>query len=134
MWGVQRVLEVLIGSSIEEGLRFAWTASRYLPAGFVVGSAAVLAGLLGATAMRKARATRLPITPAPAASVPWVLGLALVASWLAAAPVSAGVLWREGESLHLVLRPEVCRRHEHAVRARHLAARVEQQPWAGAET
>jgi len=117
MWGAERVLEVLTGSGIEEGLRFAYAASRFLPAGLVVGSAAVLAGLIGATAMRKARATRLPITSAPSASVPWVLGVALVASWLVAAPVPAAVLCRKGESARLVLRPEACRPHERVLRA-----------------
>jgi len=71
MWGVEGI--------VEEGLRFAYVASQLMPASIVVGAAAVVAGLLGAVAVRKARAVR-PTVPSHAASVPWVLGIALLAT------------------------------------------------------
>jgi hypothetical protein len=157
MWGIE--------ATIEEGLRFAYAASQFMPASIVVGGAAVLAGLLGAAAVKKARAAR-PSAPAQAASVPWVLGIALLANSFAATSASAAVLCRKGQSARLVLRPAVCRAHERAVTpselgiarsptcmeaiqlawrevdalrvrlegARDLAARLERQPWDGADT
>lgn len=75
MWGVE--------GTVEEGLRFAYAASQLMPATIVVGAAAVVAGLLGAAAVRKARAVR-PTVPSHATSVPWVLGIALLANSFAA--------------------------------------------------
>lgn len=125
MWGAQRLLEVLTGSSIEEGLRLAYAASQLMPASIVVGGAAVMAGLLGAAAMRKARPARPPVA-SPAASVPWVLGVSLLASWLAASSASAAVLCRKGQSARLVLRADACRPREHAVQPSELG--VERSP------
>jgi hypothetical protein len=119
------MLEVLTGSSIEEGLRFAYAASRLMPASIVVGGAAVLAGLLGAAAMRKVRPARPPVA-SRAASVPWVLGVALLASWIVASSASAAVLCRKGHSARLVLRAQVCRPQEHAVQPSELG--IERSP------
>jgi hypothetical protein len=164
MWGVQGMLEVLTRSGIEEGLRFAYAASQLMPAGIVVGGAAVLAGLLGAAGLRKMRVAKPPATSH--AGVPWVLGAALLASGVAADPADATVLCRKGQSARLVLRADTCRAREHVAEpselgidrgatcvesielaweetdilraqlegARDLAMRLAVQPWDGAET
>jgi hypothetical protein len=164
MGGAPGLLDVLTGTSIEELLRFAYAATRLLPAGAVVGGAAVLAGVLGGVALRRARTEKRSLPSAPA-TVPWVLGAALLASPFAA-PAEAAVLCRKGDSQRFVLRTDACRRHEHAVTlealglrrettcvatlerawhaldalrarlegARALIARLQRQPWDGAET
>ena len=83
MWGVE--------GTVEEGLRFAYAASQLMPASIVVGVAAVMAGLLGAAALRKARAVK-PTVPSHASSVPWVLGIALLVNSFAATPALVAVL------------------------------------------
>jgi hypothetical protein len=135
-----------------------------VPAGLVVGGAAVLAGCLGATAVRKARVTRPSV--ASRAQLPWVLGVAVLAAGMAAAPSDAAVLCRKGESPRLVLRAHGCRVREHVVDAselhvgrstscvqdvesawsdlaslrtqledaRRLATEIAEHPWDGAET
>jgi hypothetical protein len=75
MWGVEGIAE--------EGLRFAYAVSQLMPASIVVGAAAVVAGLLGAVIVKKAKAMR-PTVPSHATSVPWVLGIALLANSFAA--------------------------------------------------
>lgn len=161
MWNVVRTLT---GSGIEEGLRFAYAVSELVPAGLVVGAAAVFAGLLGAAAVRKARAARPPVA-ARRAQLPWVLGVAVLASGATAVPSDAAVLCRKGTSARLVVRADGCRAREHAVDpraldvgmgscvqdiasawddlallrtqledARSLAAIIAAHPWDGAET
>ena len=120
MWGVQGILEMLTRSGIEEGLRFAYAASQFVPAGIVVGGAAVLAGLLGGAGLRKMRTTKPP-APSSRVGVPWVLGMALLASAFAAVrPAEANVLCRKGQSTRLVLRADGCRAREHLVDAEEL--------------
>jgi hypothetical protein len=113
MWDVPEALGVLTGNSIAEALRFAYAVSDLLPAGLVVGGAAVVAGLLGATAVRKTRVTRTAV--ASRAQLPWVLGMAVLAASMGAAPSDAAVLCRTRHSAHLVLRTDGCRGREHAV-------------------
>jgi hypothetical protein len=164
MWGVPEALGVLTGNSIAEALRFAYAVSDLLPAGLVVGAAAVVAGLLGAAAVRKARVPRTPV--ASRAQLPWVLGVTLLFAGMVAAPSDAAVLCRKRDSSHLVLRVDGCRAREHAVDpadlgvtrsttcvqdvtsawddvtslrtqlqdARHLAMEIAEHPWDGAET
>ena len=164
MWSVPEALGVLSGSGIEEGLRLAYAVSELMPAGLVVGAAAVLAGLLGAAALRKARVARPPV--ASRTQLPWVLGVALLASGVTAVPSDAAVLCRKGTSSRLVVRAEGCRGREQAVDpreldlagiatcvqdiasawddltllrtqledARTLAATIAEHPWDGAET
>jgi hypothetical protein len=164
MWSLPDALGMFTGSSIEEGLRLAYAVSELMTAGLVVGLAAVLAGLLGAAAVRKARVSRPPVSAR--AQLPWVLGVAVLASGVIAAPSDARLLCRKGESPRLVLRADGCRAREHAVDprqlelagtatcvesigtawhdlallrtqledARSLAETIAEQPWKGAET
>jgi hypothetical protein len=106
MWRVE--------GTVEEALRLVYATSQLMPASIVVGGAAVVAGLLGAAMVKKVRSVR-PSASSHAASVPWVLGMALVASGLAVSSASATVLCRHGRSARLVLRPEACRPRERVV-------------------
>lgn len=115
MSGVPEAIGVLTARSIEEALRFAYAASQLMPAGFVVGAAAVLAGVLGATAMRRERSVP---RETPGAQLPWVLVAALC--WGLAAPAGATVVCRKGDSARLVVRADACRAREHAVDAAEL--------------
>jgi hypothetical protein len=95
MGGVQETFEVLTQSGIAEGLRFAYAASQFAPAGIVVGGAAVLAGLLGAAGLKKVRAAKPPAVSR--IGIPWVLGVALLVSGLAALPADAAVVRPKGQ-------------------------------------
>jgi hypothetical protein len=116
MGGIGEALVMLIGNGVAEALRFAYALSYLMPAGAVVGGAAVLAGVLGATALRRLHGSEPPAVR-PAAPVRWVLGAAIVATALASGGAEASVLCRKGDSARLVLRAEACRAHEHAVTA-----------------
>ena len=117
MLNVPEALGVLTGSGMEEGLRFAYAVSELMPAGLVVGVAAVIAGLLGAAAMRKARVARPPAVRR--AQLPGVLGVTVLASGVTALPSDAAVLCRKGESARIVMR-DACRGREQAIDPRAL--------------
>lgn len=116
MGGMGEALVMLVGNGVAEALRFAYALSYLLPAGAVVGGAAVLAGVLGAAALRRLRGDEPPAVQ-PVAPVRWVLGAAIVATALASGAAQASVLCRKGDSARLVLRADACRGREHPVTA-----------------
>jgi hypothetical protein len=102
-------------------LRYAYVLSRLAPAGLLVMGAAVAAGLLGRSAIKRTRAERHSAPVSDARPVSWTALLATVVL-LHGAPTGAraaatGVLCRRADSSRLVLRADGCRRREHVVDA-----------------
>jgi len=107
-----------------ELLRYAYVFSRLAPAALLVTGAAVAAGLIGRSAIKRTRAVR-PSTPvSDARPVSWtaLLAVAMLLHGSAAGGSAAagGVLCRRADSPRLVLRADGCRRREHVVDAAEL--------------
>jgi hypothetical protein len=103
-----------------ELLRYAYVLSRLAPVTLLVTGAAVAAGLIGRSAVKRTRAVRRRPAVSDARPVSWTALLAVAA--LSVAPAGARaegerVVCRRADSSRLVLRAERCRHREHVVDA-----------------